>query len=68
MKIIRLFFRGVAVVILAMLALCNFGATASTHATRVVTITDPILNMQAYSLSIPANWIFDGAGVSGDEF
>ena len=69
MKIIGPFFSGVAAVTLAgalaILAIHNFGATASAQATRVVTITDPVLNMQAYSLSIPANWIFDGAVVPG---
>ncbi len=33
--------------------------------TKVVTITDPILNMTAYSLTIPANWNFDGAVIQG---
>ena len=57
MKIIGSFFTGVAAVTLAILALHNIVPTASAQATRVVTITDPVLNMQAYSLSIPANWI-----------
>jgi len=65
MKVIEPFFSGVAAVTLAILAIHNFPATASAEATRVVTITDPVLNMQAYSLSIPANWIFDGAVVPG---
>ena len=65
MKIIGPFFSGVAALTLAILAILGFGATASAQATRVVTITDPVLNMQAYSLSIPANWIFDGAVVPG---
>ena len=33
--------------------------------TKVVTITDPILNMKAYSLTIPQNWIFQGAVIQG---
>src|ERR1700746_1037294 len=65
MKIIGPIFSGVAAVTLAILAIHNIVPTASAEATRVVTITDPILNMQAYSLSIPANWIFDGAVVPG---
>jgi hypothetical protein len=65
MKIIGPFFGGVAAVTLAILTLHNIVPTASAEATRVVTITDPILNMQAYSLSIPTNWIFDGAVVPG---
>ena len=44
-------------------------ATTSTPnpngATKVVTITDPILNMTAYSLTIPAKWNFDGAVIQG---
>ena len=65
MKILGPVFSGVAAVTLAILAIHNIVPTASAEATRVVTITDPILNMQAYSLSIPANWIFDGAVVPG---
>lgn len=34
-------------------------------ATKVVTITDPIFNMTAYSLSIPEKWIFQGGVVQG---
>jgi hypothetical protein len=33
--------------------------------TTPVTITDPILNMKAYSITIPANWIFEGAVFPG---
>lgn len=33
--------------------------------TRVVTITDPILDMKAYSLTIPENWVFQGAVIQG---
>ena len=33
--------------------------------TKVATITDPILNMKAYSITIPANWIFEGAVIRG---
>jgi hypothetical protein len=67
MKIIGPIVGGVAAVTatLAILAIHNIVPTASAEATRVVIITDPILNMQAYSLSIPANWIFDGAVVPG---
>jgi hypothetical protein len=32
---------------------------------KTVTITDPILNMKAYSLTIPANWMFQGAVFQG---
>ena len=40
-------------------------ASAPAGATKVVTITDPILNMTAYSLTIPADWNFDGAVIQG---
>jgi hypothetical protein len=33
--------------------------------TKVVTITDYVLNMTAYSLTVPSNWIFDGTIVEG---
>jgi hypothetical protein len=33
--------------------------------TKTVTITDPILNMTAYTLTIPANWLFSGAVIQG---
>src|ERR1700723_2616276 len=33
--------------------------------TKVVTITDPILDMKAYSLTIPQNWVFQGAVIQG---
>jgi hypothetical protein len=36
------------------------GAAAATG-TKSVTITDPILKMPAYTLTIPSSWIFDGA-------
>jgi hypothetical protein len=32
---------------------------------KTVTINDPILNMTAFTLSIPANWIFQGAVIQG---
>ncbi len=39
------------------------GASSSAPATgtKNVTITDPILKMPAYTLTIPSDWIFDGA-------
>ena len=37
----------------------------SSTRTKVVTINDPILNMTAFTLSIPANWIFQGAVIQG---
>jgi hypothetical protein len=42
-------------------------ATSSSDApgTKLVTITDPVLNMKAYSIVIPANWIFEGAVFPG---
>jgi hypothetical protein len=42
-------------------------ATSSSDApgTKLVTITDPVLNMKAYSIIIPANWIFEGAVFPG---
>ena len=33
--------------------------------TKTVTITDPILNMKAYTLTVPANWMFDGTVIQG---
>jgi len=33
--------------------------------TKVVTITDPVFNMTAYSLTIPENWIFQGGVIEG---
>jgi hypothetical protein len=40
-------------------------ASASAAGTKVVTIHDPILNMTAYSMTIPADWFFDGAVIPG---
>jgi hypothetical protein len=42
-------------------------ATSSSGApsTKLVTITDPVLNMKAYSITIPADWIFEGAVFPG---
>nr|HEV7952513.1 hypothetical protein [Candidatus Acidoferrales bacterium] len=42
------------------------GASSSSGAapatgTKAVTITDPILKMTAYTLTIPSDWVFDGA-------
>lgn len=37
----------------------------SSTGTKVVTITDPNLNMRAYSLTIPSNWVFQGAVMQG---
>jgi hypothetical protein len=33
--------------------------------TKLVTIIDPVLNMKADSITIPANWIFEGAVFPG---
>ena len=33
--------------------------------TKTVSITDPILNMTAYTLTIPADWVFSGAVIQG---
>ncbi len=41
------------------------GSSDSSGGTKVASITDPILNMKAYSITIPANWVFDGAVVRG---
>jgi hypothetical protein len=38
---------------------------AAPTGTKAVTITDPVLDMKAYSLTIPANWVFQGAVVQG---
>lgn len=37
----------------------------SSGGTKVASITDPILNMKAYSITIPANWLFEGAVIRG---
>ena len=37
----------------------------SSGGTKVASITDPILNMKAYSITIPANWVFEGAVIRG---
>jgi hypothetical protein len=36
-------------------------SAAAATGTKTVTITDQVLKMPAYSLTIPSNWIFDGA-------
>jgi hypothetical protein len=41
------------------------GAPSESGPTKSVAITDPILNMRAYSLTVPANWVFDGAVIQG---
>ena len=51
-------------------AVASAGAPSSASAdsstgTKVVTITDPNLNMKAYSLTIPSNWVFQGAVMQG---
>ena len=38
---------------------------ASPGGTKLATITDPVLNMPAYSITIPSNWIFEGAVFPG---
>ena len=40
------------------------GSGASTG-TKSVTINDPVLNMQAFTFTIPASWNFEGAVVPG---
>jgi hypothetical protein len=46
-------------------AASNSGAAAASAVpatgTKTATITDPILKMPAYTLTIPSDWIFDGA-------
>lgn len=46
-------------------SLSGSGAAAPSGTTRVVSITDPNLNMRAYSLTIPADWVFMGMVVQG---
>jgi hypothetical protein len=41
------------------------GPSDSSGGTKVASITDPILNMKAYSITIPANWVFEGAVIRG---
>jgi len=41
------------------------GSPAGSSATKEVTITDPVLNMKAYSMTVPANWLFEGAVIQG---
>jgi hypothetical protein len=38
---------------------------AGSSGTKEVTIMDPILNMKAYSMTVPANWLFEGAVIQG---
>jgi hypothetical protein len=62
-------------VVAAAVAICAVVAIASlpgvlkiasaAGGTRVVAITDPVLSMRAYSLTIPADWLFDGAVIPG---
>jgi hypothetical protein len=42
------------------LAVASSAAPAPAAPTKTVTITDPILKMPAYTLTIPSNWVFDG--------
>jgi hypothetical protein len=41
------------------------GFPRASSGTKEAVITDPVLNMKAYSITIPANWIFDGAVIPG---
>jgi hypothetical protein len=41
------------------------GPSDSSAGTKIASITDPILNMKAYSITIPANWLFEGAVIRG---
>ncbi len=36
-----------------------------TGGTKTASITDPILNMKAYSITLPSNWVFEGAVIRG---
>jgi hypothetical protein len=47
------------------IALAAAGTAAPDGATREVSIKDPVLNMEAFSMTIPSKWIFDGAVESG---
>jgi hypothetical protein len=40
-------------------------ASSVSTSTKVVTMTDPNLNMKAYSFSIPSDWLFQGMVVQG---
>src|ERR1039458_8229292 len=40
-------------------------AASPSKATKQVSIIDPVLQMEAYSFQIPANWIFEGTMVPG---
>ena len=39
--------------------------SASSGGTKTVTIIDPVLNMTAYTLTIPSKWVFSGAVIQG---
>ncbi len=39
--------------------------TSGGNGTKEATITDPILNMRAYAITIPASWVFEGAVIRG---
>ncbi len=56
---------GFAVADLAFSATSASPAPPAAGGTKVVNITDPILNMKAYSLTIPSNWVFQGAVIQG---
>ena len=43
----------------------NGAASGAPTGTKVVTITDPNLNMKAYSMTIPPDWTFHGIVVQG---
>src|SRR5580704_10106876 len=43
----------------------SYAPSGAPAGTRNVTINDPILNMTAYSLTIPGNWMFQGAVFQG---
>lgn len=42
------------------------GGAANSAATKQVQIVDPVLQMKAYSWTIPSNWIFEGALMGGN--
>jgi hypothetical protein len=43
----------------------RLAANPAAPVTKVVSITDPVLNMPAYSITIPTNWFFEGAVFPG---
>jgi hypothetical protein len=64
-------FTGATIIAIAVISLLGipsadaFFSSSPYGDTKMVNINDPVLNRTAYTLTIPANWQFDGAVVQG---